>query len=242
LNRRPVPVFVIVIVSVIAVILLAGLLPAVTSRAGSSGESIPVGGVFHISVIGPQGNVVRQVTAHNTLYPYYESLIAACFDGAIVGSCSGFTQAITVAWFNGAQSPTTQEAESCGQPGGPNTGPTYGVSCVTEVAGNSLTPSNCSITGNANGGNFCEGWQATASFPSTDFPAAAGCSASCTITAAFGIDGTTFTGSLGCVGNGCEPQGSTYSNNYGNAFDSVSTSIQVSAGDSLQITISYTVT
>jgi hypothetical protein len=79
------------------------------------------------------------------------------------------------------------------------------------------------------GGTPCTGWTVTATFPASTFSASSGCATTCIISYVLGLQGT-WTGIAG------------KSLSLGNALDSIVTSVSLQQGDSLEVSIAYTVT
>lgn len=218
---------------------------ATTRSPSGSTEGLPIGGVAHITVYNAQGQEVSSWTGHNMLFPSAAAAVAACLQGQpfttsytseTVGStttpvveglqgCSGFTPDIMVAW---ASPPPTVAAPTSGACPASYSVAADGQSCAVESANNYLVPSGCTV-------NTCTGWDATATFPSTDFSASNGCATTCTIGAVIAMQGVVWTGQI-TAGFG------TGTIAGGNAFDFLAPSITLAQGDSLQITIAYTVT
>ncbi len=214
---------------------------ATTRSPSGSTEGLPIGGVAHIMVYNAQGQEVSSWTGHNTLFPSAAAAVAACLQGqpfptsyttiatqgttgafpGVLQGCSGFTPDILVAWVvasgvtEGGYCPASSYLAALG-------------SCEVMSASNYLVPSGCTV-------NTCTGWDATATFPSTDFNASNGCATTCTIGTVITMQGTVWTGQI-VAGYGAGTIAG------GNGFDLLSPSITLAQGDSLQITIAYTVT
>jgi hypothetical protein len=225
------------VVAAVCAVLVGSLFlsPAASRSAGGTGEGLPVGGVAHITVFNAQGQEVTTWTGHNTLFPSAAAAVAGCLGGqgfsatttsvdvgtsttaiaANLQGCSGFTPDILVAWGvgSGAVCPASNSLAAAGSN-----------SCAIMSASNYLVPSGCTV-------NTCTGWDATATFPSTAFSASNGCATSCNIEFVLALQGTVWSGAISQAGLAG-----------GNAFDLLTPGITLAQGDSLQITIAYTVT
>lgn len=229
-----------------------------TPQASGRGETLPIGGVAHFTLFDAKGNVVGTWSVHNSLTSQAIGQIALCLSGvanpfppgdpSYISSCGGafnqgLTQAIVLGWApTGTASgcPYTQMyAPYSNQP----IGTQAGISCATEPTTIGFYPAACEYPA-YQGATIpdCTGWTATATFSSSDF-SSNGCGSSCTVAFALALTGTTWGGG-----------GFTYTTqtvngrtlpvilvNDGNAFDLIQPSIAIAQGDSLQVTIQFTV-
>jgi hypothetical protein len=199
--------------------------------SGSAGQTrqdnVKIQGMGFFQVFDSQGRLVSQQTEHNSLYANGVNNMAACLSGVSTSGnyggapCTGVTNGIGATWTcNGGSNclngvitvaDNTKDDGSCG--GG-------GLACAGDaVATDALTPSGC----NEFGTNSCVGWAVTATFPSELFTTSS-CATSCTVTSAFSeylFPGTVHEGS---------------------AFDDITgLSIALSPGDTLVVTITFTI-
>lgn len=246
---------VVVTVGVVAVVALFSF-DGGMGRTGGSGENLPIGGVAHFTVYDAKGAVVGSWMGHNSLTPQAIGQIALCLSGVAnpfppaqpyyISSCggaygSGLTQAIVLGWVpTGAASGCPYTPLYNGQ--GAVVGTQAGLSCATEPTSVAFYPITCSYPSYSSS-DGCAGWTATATFPSSDF-SSNGCGPSCTITEALALTGTSWGGggfsTVHSTVNGLTL--TTVLPNYGNAFDYLTPSVSLSQGDSLQVTIQFTIT
>jgi len=197
--------------------------------ASTRQDSVKIQGIGVFKVYDSQGRLVDQVTAHNSLYSNGVNNMALCLSGVSTSGnyggapCTGVTNGMGATWVcNGGSSclngvitvaDNTKDDGSCG--GGLGAG-----NCAADtVATDAVVPTGCS----SSGGPTCNGWTVTATFPSELFTTSS-CATSCTVDSAFAQ--YIFPGPVG----------------EGSAFDDiVGLSIALSPGDTLVITITFTI-
>jgi len=197
--------------------------------AQSRQDGVKIQGVGVFKVYDSQGRLVDQVTAHNNLYANGVNNMALCLSGVSTSGnyggapCTGVTNGMGATWVcNGGSNclngvitvaDNTKDDGSCG--GGLGAG-----NCAADtVATDAAVPTGCS----SSGGPTCTGWTVTATFPSELFTTSS-CATSCTVDSAFAQ--YIFPGPVG----------------EGSAFDDITgLSIALSPGDTLVITITFTI-
>lgn len=237
-----------IITASILIGILAGssLLPGVLnkSQAGAENDGLTFSGTVNIKVLASDGNVVSQYTGPDPLEAAGINALAACITGTdggstdpigpgsvsgADGSCSSFVNAVSIVF---APLPS---GGACPLNAGGQTENGFTVTGCEENIGatNTLTPLGCdpNASTGASSGPVCSGWITEATFGPTTFTAG-NCLTTISQTPCAVVQ----------VGTGVLSQLNTYG--YTNAFSAInlgSTPIPVAAGDSLLVTIQFTV-
>jgi hypothetical protein len=217
-----------------AVLILSGALIAMqlfSTVAGTNGndQGVSITGKVTVSLLGPNGNVVKVWHTHNSLVAGGISEIAACLSdaSAVDGSANGN------AFCPGGSVPTA----SFDYPFTYEVGIAVGSCTSTTKCSNSVTPipAQISLTPLGCASSYtCTGWLVSAGFPASDFTS--------------GSNGATDCGSSNpCPVNDIAALGGAFFSSSGfTQFDDIPSSnfpsaISVTIGDSLQINIQFTV-
>lgn len=249
--RVPVLGIVVVAIAIGALLLAAQFLPLVLNRdsSASNKDGLYLSGTETIKVLSPDGKVVSTWTGPDPLTNIAINALAACIPGTnggstdpigpgsvtgASGSCSSFINAVAIVFAPGS---ITQYGGTCSANAGAQTLNGYSVTgCqATTTATNYLTPLNCGPDAStvASPPPLCTGWITQATFGPGTFT-----STNCI----YNEPATPC--SVVSVDAGVMSQISPYpvGYGYGEGFDSLSpTPIAVAAGDSLLVTIQFTV-
>ena len=232
-----------VLIGILAGSMLLSAVPG-KSSAGTENDGLTFSGTINVKVLASDGSVVSQYTGPDPLEAAGINAIAACITGTdggstspigpgsvdgYAGSCSSFVNAVAIVF-----SPYQSVGGTCAQPGGSQTENGFSVSgCEENIAAtNTLTPLGCGPNGSTGAPlPLCSGWITEATFGPTTFTAT-----NCVYTTSQTPCAVT------SVGTGVLSQLTSYG--YTNAFSAINlgaTPIQVAAGDSLLVTIQFTV-
>jgi hypothetical protein len=242
--RMPVFVLAIIVVAIGALLLVGQFLPLVMNRDSPSADKdgLYLSGTETIKVMAPDGKVVSTWTGPDPLSNVAINAIAACVPGSSGGStnpvspadisqdggCSSWINAMAIV-FAPASYPFI--GGTCSDNAGAETENGFSVTgCqATTTATNVLTPLGCNSNGITLGGQLCTGWITSATFGPGTFTAT-NCiyDISQTPCAIVNVDAGTLTTLT------------TYGSSEG--FDYLNpTPIPVAVGDSVLVTIQFTV-